>query len=163
MKSKVLFVCMGNICRSPTAQGVFRQMVKDAQLDHEIAIDSAGTHAYHLGKSPDPRAVAAAAKRGYDISDLVSRQVSAEDFRDSDVILAMDWDNMSLLQQQCPRQYQHKIQLMMRYATEHDEATVPDPYYGGPDGFDTVLNYIEDSCTGLLEVLRKRVFQFAAA
>ena len=84
-------------------------------------------------------------------------------FRDSDMILAMDWDNMSLLQQQCPRQYAHKIQLMMRYATEHDEATVPDPYYGGPDGFDTVLNYIEDSCTGLLEVLRKRVFQFAAA
>ncbi|HEX4918643.1 MAG TPA: low molecular weight protein-tyrosine-phosphatase [Limnobacter sp.] len=163
MKSKVLFVCMGNICRSPTAEGVFRQMVKDAQLDQEISVDSAGTHAYHLGKNPDPRAVAAAAKRGYDLSSLVSRQVSAEDFRDSDIILAMDWDNMSLLQQQCPRQYQHKIQLMMRYATEHDEATVPDPYYGGPDGFDTVLNYIEDSCTGLLEVLRKRVFQFAAA
>lgn len=163
MKSKVLFVCMGNICRSPTAEGVFRQMVKDAQLDHEISVDSAGTHAYHLGNNPDPRATAAAAKRGYDISNLVSRQVTVEDFRDSDVILAMDWDNMSLLQQQCPRQYQHKIQLMMRYATEHDEATVPDPYYGGPDGFDTVLNYIEDSCTGLLEVLRKRVFQFAAA
>lgn len=163
MKSKVLFVCMGNICRSPTAEGVFRQMVKDAQLDHEISVDSAGTHAYHLGNHPDPRATAAAAKRGYDISNLVSRQVTVEDFRDSDVILAMDWDNMSLLQQQCPRQYQHKIQLMMRYATEHDEATVPDPYYGGPDGFDTVLNYIEDSCTGLLEVLRKRVLQFAAA
>jgi protein-tyrosine phosphatase len=92
-----------------------------------------------------------------------AKPLTLEDFRDSDVILAMDWDNMTLLQQQCPRQYQHKIQLMMRYATDHDEATVPDPYYGGPDGFDTVLNYIEDSCTGLLEVLRKRVFQFAAA
>jgi protein-tyrosine phosphatase len=138
-------------------------MVSEAGLDHEISVESAGTHAYHLDKTPDPRAVAAAAKRGYDLSELISRQVTAEDFRDSDMILAMDWDNMSLLQQQCPRQYAHKIQLMMRYATEHDEATVPDPYYGGPDGFDTVLNYIEDSCTGLLEVLRKRVFQFAAA
>lgn len=163
MKSKVLFVCMGNICRSPTAEGVFRFMVEQAKLDHEITVDSAGTHAYHLGNAPDPRATAAASKRGYDISNLVSRQVTLDDFRDCDVILAMDWDNMSMLQQQCPRQYQHKIQLMMRYATEHDEATVPDPYYGGPDGFDTVLNYIEDSCTGLLEVLRKRVFQFAAA
>ena len=163
MKSKVLFVCMGNICRSPTAEGVFRQMVSEAGLDHEISVESAGTHAYHLDKTPDPRAVAAAAKRGYDLSNLISRQVTADDFRDSDMILAVDWDNMSLLQQQCPRQYAHKIQLMMRYATEHDEATVPDPYYGGPDGFDTVLNYIEDSCTGLLEVLRKRVFQFAAA
>lgn len=163
MKSKVLFVCMGNICRSPTAEGVFRQMLIEAKLDQEVQVDSAGTHAYHLGKSPDPRATSAASKRGYDISDLVSRQVTAEDFRDSDMILAMDWDNMSLLQQQCPRQYSHKIQLMMRYATEHDEATVPDPYYGGPDGFDTVLNYIEDSCTGLIEVLRKRIYQFAAA
>lgn len=163
MKSKVLFVCMGNICRSPTAEGVFRAMVEEAKLDHEITIDSAGTHAYHLDQAPDPRAQAAAEKRGYDISTLVSRQVSLEDFRDSDVILAMDWDNMTLLQQQCPRQYQHKIQLMMRYATDHDEATVPDPYYGGPDGFDTVLNYIEDSCIGLLDVMRKRVFQFAAA
>lgn len=163
MKSKVLFVCMGNICRSPTAEGVFRAMVEEAKLDHEITVASAGTHAYHLGQTPDPRAQAAAEKRGYDISPIISRQVSLEDFRDSDVILAMDWDNMTLLQQQCPRQYQHKIQLMMRYATDHDEATVPDPYYGGPDGFDTVLNYIEDSCTGLLEVLRKRVFQFAAA
>lgn len=163
MKSNVLFVCMGNICRSPTAEGVFQAMVKQANLDHEITIGSAGTHAYHLGQHPDPRAIAAAEKRGYDLSKLVSRQVTLEDFRDSDVILAMDWDNMTLLQQQCPRQYQHKIQLMMRYASDHDEATVPDPYYGGPDGFDTVLDYIEDSCTGLLEVLRKRVFQFAAA
>lgn len=138
-------------------------MVEDANLDQEISVDSAGTHAYHLGKNPDPRAVAAAGKRGYNLAGLISRQVTLEDFRDSDVILAMDWDNMSLLQQQCPRQYSHKIQLMMRYATEHDEATVPDPYYGGPDGFDTVLNYIEDSCTGLLDVMRKRVFQFAAA
>ncbi|MDX1670679.1 MAG: low molecular weight protein-tyrosine-phosphatase, partial [Limnobacter sp.] len=121
------------------------------------------THAYHLGKNPDPRAQAAAAKRGYDISELVSRQVTDEDFREADMILAMDWDNMSLLQQQCPRQYQHKIQLLMRYSTEHDEATVPDPYYGGPDGFDTVLNYIEDSCNGLIEVMRRRVTQFAAA
>ncbi|MDH4394514.1 MAG: low molecular weight phosphotyrosine protein phosphatase [Limnobacter sp.] len=163
MKSKVLFVCMGNICRSPTAEGILRKMLKDANLDKEVVVDSAGTHAYHLGKSPDPRAVAAAGKRGYDLSTLVSRQVTVDDFRENDMILAMDWDNMTLLQQQCPRQYSHKIQLLMRYSTEHDEATVPDPYYGGPDGFDTVLNYIEDSCTGLIEVMRKRVLQFAAA
>ncbi|MDX1670038.1 MAG: low molecular weight protein-tyrosine-phosphatase [Limnobacter sp.] len=163
MKNKVLFVCMGNICRSPTAEGILRKMLVDAELDTDVTVDSAGTHAYHLGKNPDPRAQAAAAKRGYDISELVSRQVSDEDFREADMILAMDWDNMSLLQQQCPRQYQHKIQLLMRYSTEHDEATVPDPYYGGPDGFDTVLNYIEDSCNGLIEVMRRRVTQFAAA
>lgn len=163
MKNKVLFVCMGNICRSPTAEGILRKMLIEAELDGDVKVDSAGTHAYHLGKNPDPRAQAAAAKRGYDISELVSRQVTDEDFREADMILAMDWDNMSLLQQQCPRQYQHKIQLVMRYSTEHDEATVPDPYYGGPDGFDTVLNYIEDSCNGLIEVMRRRVTQFAAA
>ena len=163
MKNKVLFVCMGNICRSPTAEGILRKMILDEGLDDSVAVDSAGTHSYHLGKNPDPRAQSAAAKRGYQISDLVSRQVGDEDFREADMILAMDWDNMSLLQQQCPRQYQHKIQLLMRYSTEHDEATVPDPYYGGPQGFDTVLNYIEDSCTGLVELMRRRVTHFAAA
>ncbi len=163
MKNKVLFVCMGNICRSPTAEGILRKMLKMHGLDKEVFVDSAGTHAYHVGKNPDPRAQAAAAKRGYDISQIVSRQITDDDFRKADMILAMDWDNMTLLQQQCPRQHQHKIQLLMRYSTEHDEAIVPDPYYGGPDGFTTVLNCIEDSCAGLIEVIRRRVTQFAAA
>ena len=157
MKSKVLFVCMGNICRSPTAQGVFQHLASEAGFGDNIGVSSAGTHSHHLGKSPDPRAIAAAARRGYDLNSLRAKQVRSEDFRENDIILAMDWDTMNLLQQQCPRQYSHKIQLMMRFATEHDEATVPDPYYGGPDGFDLVLNYIEDSCRGLLAVVKKRV------
>ncbi len=163
MKTRVLFVCMGNICRSPTAEGVFRQMVKSANMESEVSVASAGTHAYHIGNPPDNRAIAVAAKRGYDISKIQARQIRAEDFRDHDLILAMDWDNLSLMQQQCPKQYLHKLQLLMRFATEHDEATVPDPHYGSTDGFETVLNYIEDACTGLLEIARKRATQFAAA
>jgi protein-tyrosine phosphatase len=163
MKTRVLFVCMGNICRSPLAVGVFRHMIKAAGMENDVSIDSAGTHAYHIGSAPDIRASNIATKRGYDITSLVARQIRQEDFRDHDLILAMDWENLSLMQQQCPKQFTHKLQLMMRFATEHDEATVPDPYYGGPDGFETVVNYLEDACTGLLEVARKRATQFAAA
>jgi protein-tyrosine phosphatase len=138
-------------------------MVKSAGMDSAVSIDSAGTHAYHIGSPPDIRASTIAAKRSYDITSLVARQIRQEDFRDHDLILAMDWENLSLLQQQCPKQFIHKLQLMMRFATEHDEATVPDPYYGGPDGFEVVVNYLEDACTGLLELARKRATQFAAA
>ena len=161
--TKVLFVCMGNICRSPTAQGVFRKMVTDANLDASVAVDSAGTHAYHIGEAPDPRAQAAAKRRGVDISDLRARQVTVDDFSEYDLILAMDWENLALLQQQCPRQLKHKLQLLMRFAGEHDAATVPDPYYGGPEGFNTVLDYVEDACQGLIEVVRKRATLYAAA
>ena len=163
MKTRVLFVCMGNICRSPAAEGVFRHMVKSANMEGSVSVASAGTHAFHIGKTPDPRAITSAGKRGYDISGISAKQITADDFRDHDLILAMDWDNLTLLQQQCPKQYRHKLQLLMRFATEHDEATVPDPYYGGSDGFETVLNYVEDACTGLLEIARKRASQFAAA
>jgi len=161
--TKVLFVCMGNICRSPTAQGVFRRMVTDAGLDSSVQVESAGTHAYHVGEAPDPRAQAAAKRRGVDISDLRARQVTQDDYRDFDLILAMDWENLALLQQQCPRAHKHKLHLLMRFAGEHDAATVPDPYYGGPEGFNTVLDYVEDACQGLIEVVRKRATMYAAA
>ena len=161
--TKVLFVCMGNICRSPTAQGVFRKMVVDAGIADIVQLESAGTHAYHVGEPPDARAQQAAKKRGYEIGDLRARQVTADDFRDADLILAMDWENLSMLQQQCPKAYKHKLQLLMRFAGEHDAATVPDPYYGGPEGFNTVLDYVEDACQGLLDVVRRRATMYAAA
>jgi len=161
--TKVLFVCMGNICRSPTAQGVFRKMLAEANLDSTVMVDSAGTHAYHVGEAPDARAMQAAKRRGVEIGDLRARQVSQDDFRDFDMILAMDWENLALLQQQCPRAHKHKLHLLMRFAGEHDAATVPDPYYGGPEGFNTVLDYVEDACQGLIEVVRKRATMYAAA
>ncbi len=161
--TKVLFVCMGNICRSPTAEGVFRKMVIDAGLSNIVHVDSAGTHAYHVGEAPDLRAQQAAKKRGYDLAELSARQVTQDDFRDCDLILAMDWENLALLQQQCPRAFKHKLHLLMRFAGEHDAATVPDPYYGGPEGFNTVLDYVEDACQGLIDVVRKRATMYAAA
>lgn len=160
---KVLFVCTGNICRSPSAQGVFQHLVNEAGLSDAISVDSAATHQFHVGEAPDARAQAAASKRGYDISSLVARQITQDDFREADMILAMDWENLSALQQRCPKPYQHKLMLLMRYSNEYEEATVPDPYYGGPDGFARVLDYIEDSCQGVLEVVRKRALQYQAA
>lgn len=160
---KVLFVCTGNICRSPTAQGVFQHLVDEAGLSDSIGVDSAATHHFHVGEAPDARAQAAAHKRGYDLSALVARKIRADDFRDADLILAMDWENLSALQQQCPKVYQHKLMLLMRFSNEFEEATVPDPYYGGPEGFNKVLDYIEDSCQGVLELVRKRALQYQAA
>lgn len=161
--TKVLFVCMGNICRSPSAEGVFRHMIHEAGLADLVVVDSAGTHGYHIGEGPDARAMAAAAKRGYQIKPRVARQVSADDFRDYDLILAMDWENLSALQQQCAKIHHHKLMLLMRFANEYEEATVPDPYYGGAEAFSKVLDYIEDACQGVLEVVRKRSTQYQAA
>jgi protein-tyrosine phosphatase len=161
--TKVLFVCMGNICRSPTAQGVFRKMIAEAGLESTVQVESAGTHGYHVGEPPDARAQQAAKRRGVEIADLRARQVTQDDFRDFDLILAMDWENLALLQQQCPKAHKHKLHLLMRFAGEHDAATVPDPYYGGPEGFNTVLDYVEDACQGLIEVVRKRATMYAAA
>jgi protein-tyrosine phosphatase len=161
--TKVLFVCMGNICRSPMAEGVFRKLVRDAGLQDVVHIASAGTHAYHVGEPPDVRAQQSARKRGYELTDLRARQVTQEDFHEFDLILAMDWENLALLQQQCPRSQKHKLHLLMRYAGEFEAATVPDPYYGGAEGFNTVLDYVEDACQGLLDVVRKRATMYAAA
>ena len=163
MMTKVLFVCMGNICRSPSAEGVFRHLVSDAGLSDVVRIDSAGTHDFHIGEAPDARAQAAARKRGYEMTHCEARQVTPDDFREFDLILAMDWENLSAMQQQCPKQYQHKLMLLMRFANEFEEATVPDPYYGGPEGFGKVLDYLEDACQGVLELVRKRATQYQAA
>jgi protein-tyrosine phosphatase len=163
MSTRVLFVCMGNICRSPMAEGLFRHQVRQAGLDDVVRIASAGTHGFHVGEAPDKRAVAAVAKRGIDITDLCGRQVVDRDFEDYDLILAMDWDNLSLLQQRAPKRVHHKIQLLMRFATDHESAIIPDPYYGNAQGFEQVLDYIQDACTGLLEVAKRRATQVAAA
>jgi protein-tyrosine phosphatase len=163
MNTRVLFVCMGNICRSPLAEGVFRHLVRQAGLEDVVRVESAGTHAFHAGEAPDKRAQALAVKRGYDISDLCARRVRDQDFEDFDLILAMDWDNLSLLQQMAPKKAHHKLQLLMRFATEHESATIPDPYYGNQQGFDQALDFIEDACAGLLDVARRRATQVAAA
>jgi len=160
---KILFICMGNICRSPTVEGMFRGMVNDAGLSAHVKVDSAGTHSFHIGEAPDPRAQAAARKRGIDLSGIRARQINRDDFVHYDLILAMDWDNHAFLQQMAPRQYHHKIKLLMSFATEHESAVVPDPYYGGPDGFETVLAYVEDASANLIDFVRRRMAQKAAA
>ena len=163
MKTKILFVCMGNICRSPTAQGVFQALVKAGNLQDFVVSDSAGTHDFHAGEAPDQRANNAAAKRGYELSASVARKIELADFSDYDYILAMDWENLALLQRLCPRGLQHKLQLLMRFATEFEAATINDPYHGGPQGFEQALDYIEDACNGLMEVVRRRATMVAAA
>ncbi|WP_395398920.1 low molecular weight protein-tyrosine-phosphatase [Pseudoduganella sp. UC29_106] len=152
-KTSILFVCMGNICRSPTAEGVFRHRAEAAGL--ELHIDSAGTHAYHIGEAPDARSTRHAAQRGYDLSTQRARKVAAADFERFDHVLAMDHENLEILLRSCPPQYRHKVGLFMRYATRSSSEIVPDPYYGGAQGFDMVLDYIEDAADGLIAVLRQ--------
>jgi protein-tyrosine phosphatase len=163
MNTRVLFVCMGNICRSPMAEGVFRHMVRQSGLDEVVRVASAGTHAFHLGEAPDKRAQAAASRRGYEIGDLRAAKVREKDIDDYDMVLAMDWDNLSFLQQLAPKGSHHKLQLLMRFATEHETATIADPYYGNVQGFEQALDYIEDACNGLLELAKRRATQVAAA
>ncbi len=155
-KVRVLFVCMGNICRSPTAQGIFRNLVQEAGLEEFIEVDSAGTHAYHLGKAPDERARETAQRRGLALSDLRARQVSPEDFERFDYILAMDEDNYYSLSLICPLEHQEKLELLMEYAPHWGEREVPDPYYGGEQGFEQVFDMVEAACQGLLEEIRSR-------
>jgi protein-tyrosine phosphatase len=142
---------MGNICRSPTAEGVFRRQVSEADQSDNIIIDSAGTHDYHIGKSPDRRAQQAALHRGYDLSGLRGRQVSISDFQEFDYVLAMDKANLANLLQICPPQEQHKLKLFMEFSKGFSQHEVPDPYYGGNEGFENVLNMVEDAASGLLE------------
>lgn len=148
---KVLFVCMGNICRSPTAEGVFRQVVESAGVSGKIMIDSAGTHNYHIGAEPDRRSQQAALLRGYDLSQLRGRQVCVQDFHEFDYILAMDTDNLANLQRICPDEFSHKVRLFLEYGQRFEQREVPDPYYGGGQGFEHVLDLIEDASEGLLE------------
>lgn len=155
MKISVLFVCMGNICRSPTAEAVFRQRVEAAGLAHAIYIDSAGTHDYHIGDAPDPRTRRAAQQRGYDMSALRGRQVAREDFARFDYVLAMDQANLAILQRLRPQDALSHLGLFLEFASRHREREVPDPYYGGSDGFERVLDMVEDAAEGLLAHLRK--------
>ena len=155
-KVRVLFVCMGNICRSPTAEGVFRRLVSAAGLDTVIATDSAGTHDYHIGEAPDPRTVAAAATRGVDLSWRRGRQVSAADFDRFDYVLAMDGDNFRHLAALAGKRAEGKLSLFLDYAPEVGEREVPDPYFGGADGFEHVLDLVEAASRGLLAELRRR-------
>ncbi len=150
---KVLFVCMGNICRSPSAEGVFRKMVEDGPLKGKVDIDSVGTHGYHEGKEPDPRAIAHAAKRGYDLTPLRAREVSPSDFERFDYVIAMDETNRRHLKAMCPTRLQNKIELMMDYGGEENEYEVPDPYQGKPKDFEHALDLIEAGCEGLHEYL----------
>ena len=153
---KVLFVCMGNICRSPTAHGVFRALVEKEGLTERIDIDSAGTHAYHVGNPPDRRAQATAQERGIDLSDLVARRVAPEDFEVFDYVLAMDQDNYLSLAEICPDHHVDKIHMFMDFADRMRTREVPDPYYGGPAGFDRVFDLVEAASLGLLQEIRAR-------
>jgi protein-tyrosine phosphatase len=153
---KVLFVCMGNICRSPTAHGVFRALVEKEGLSQAVEIDSAGTHAYHVGSAPDRRAQATAQERGIDISDLVARRVEPDDFDLFDFVVAMDQDNYMSLSEICPDQHVDKIYMFMDFADHMRTREVPDPYYGGPSGFDRVFDLVEAASEGLLQEIRQR-------
>jgi len=149
----VLFVCTGNICRSPTAEGVFRKLVADAGMSHAIVADSAGTHGYHIGEPPDTRAQASAADRGYDLSALRARRVERSDFQRFDLIVAMDRGHFAILSSMAEPCVAHKLKLMMSYARGFKEKDVPDPYYGGPQDFERVLDMLEDSAHGLLDAI----------
>jgi len=147
---------MGNICRSPSAEGVFRQLVEQKNLAHRIVIDSAGTHAYHVGEAPDVRAQAAAKRRGMDLSKQRARKVSTADFAHFDYIVAMDYDNLERLQALCPPEFAGQLSLFLNYAPELGIDEVPDPYYGGESGFERVLDLIEQASSGLLYEISKR-------
>ena len=146
---------MGNICRSPTAQGVFQNLVNKDGLGKKIIVDSAGTVAYHAGKKPDVRAIDAATKRGYDLSKLRARKVMDTDFKKFDYLLAMDSDNHMDLIEQCPEEYQDKVKYFLEYASDRPTLDVPDPYYGGLKGFETVLDLVEEGSKGLLVHIKK--------
>ncbi len=155
-KVSVLFICMGNICRSPTAQGVFRALVEREGLSDRIATDSAGTIAYHVGEAPDRRARETASKRGIDLSDLRARKVVSQDFEQFDYLLAMDQDNYGDLETLCPPGFEERLHLFMDFAPQRPEKEVPDPYYGGVAGFDRVFDMVEEASRGLLNHILER-------
>jgi len=150
---KILMVCMGNICRSPTAEGVLRHKLAAAGLSAVVTVDSAGTHGWHAGAPPDARSIAHAGRRGYDLSSQRSRQVTTADFSDFDLILAMDDDNLDVLHERCPPQHRTKLGRLTQHATRHRVDVVPDPYQGGGAGFEYVLDLVEDASDGLVAML----------
>lgn len=159
MKTSILFVCMGNICRSPTAEGVFRKLSTEHAKHLDIDIDSAGTIGYHAGEHADTRSIKAAKARGYDLSQIISRKVVDEDFELFDLIIAMDADNhanlLSHAQKAGKEHYQHKVKMFLDYSEQETHRDVPDPYYGGAEGFNLVIDLIEDASLGLIKSLNK--------
>lgn len=151
---RVLFVCMGNICRSPTAEAVMKQLVRDAELADKIYVESAGTHGYHIGNPPDARSREAGERRGY-IFDSFARKVSRSDFEEFDYILAMDEENLAGLRSIAPRQGRAEVSLLLSHCASADCTEVPDPYYGGSRGFERVLDLVEAACADLLEKIRR--------
>lgn len=153
----VLFVCMGNICRSPLAHGLVEDRVAKAGLSGRVFIDSAGTHAYHVGEQPDPRSQDTAISHGFDLSSQRARKVTANDFEQFDYVLAMDHDNHSSLSTICPTEHSHKLKLLLDYAPQLSESEVPDPYYGGASGFEHVYQLIDAAADGLLADIESRI------
>ena len=151
---KVLFVCMGNICRSPTAHGVFRELVKKHKLGDKIHVDSAGTHSYHIGNPPDSRSQATARQRGIDLSDLQARRFTSADFAEYDYVIGMDHANIADMRAIRPKDGKARLQLMLEYSKKFTQAEVPDPYFG-EDGFEQVFDMIDDASQGLLESIRR--------
>ncbi len=158
----VLFVCMGNICRSPSAEGVFRGLLKSEGLEGNIGVDSAGTHAYHTGEPPDRRSIEAAGRRGIDIDRQRARKAHAIDFRRFDYVLAMDRENHADLAAICPPGEEHRLRLFLDFAPELGRQDVPDPYFGGGRGFEVVLDLIEAAAKGLLQHIRNNDLPCAA-
>jgi protein-tyrosine phosphatase len=152
---RVLFVCMGNICRSPTAEGVLRKLLQERAPDLDVQVDSAGTHAYHVGEPPDPRACRAAERRGVDLREQRARRVRVEDFAHFELVLAMDPMNRDELVALSPPQYHERIRLFLEFAPQLGRTDVPDPYYGGGNGFEYVLDLVEEASAGLIDYLRR--------
>ena len=153
----ILFVCMGNICRSPTAEAVFRHQVSEAALDARLHVDSAGTHAYHVGKSPDARAMATAEARGISMAGQRARRVTEQDFHQFDFIVAMDHDNLEILQSMQPETGKATLSLMLDHHPEPPFPEVPDPYYGGTQGFEQVFDLVTEASEGLLGQVRDQL------
>ena len=147
---KVLMVCLGNICRSPTAHGVLSALIKRRKLCDYLKVDSAGIGCWHLGEKPDKRSISAAQVRGYDLCALIARQVKIMDFANFDYILAMDSDNLRDLDKICPNEYKDKLDLLLKFGSS-SEIVVPDPFYGESSDFELVLDLVEDACEGFLE------------
>jgi protein-tyrosine phosphatase len=148
---RVLFVCTGNICRSPTAAGVFAHFVREAGLEGRVQVESAGTHGYHVGKPPDERAQDHASRRGYDLSALRARQVHKGDFEAFDLVVALDRGHLEILHANCPPKHACKLRLLVK------GRDVPDPYYGGPEDFERVLDLVEGACLALLSEVREKL------
>jgi len=157
MNYRVLMVCMGNICRSPTAEGVLRKYIQNNNLGDVVEVDSAGTHGYHVGEAPDSRTQRAAAARGYNLSQLRARKVARQDVDYFDLILAMDKSNLDNLRRMAPPEAHQRIKLFMNFSRNFDDDEVPDPYYGLGHGFDLVLDMVEDAAQGLIDDLKKKL------